>query len=221
MCLRNSLLLILATVALASGQVERGAADYPARVELGDATLAAEKLGPAVPSQQGSLYTDGYLVIEAAMFSKNRRNVSIRHEQFRLRINGAKTLVSPDTPGAVAASIKYPDWEQRRHVEVGTGMGDATVILGRPYPTERFPGDRRPTVGTVPNPVPRTPTAVDRAPDATPIEETVARAALQEGDIALPTRGCLYFRFKGKLKSIRKLELIYARPLGEAVLRIP
>jgi hypothetical protein len=42
-----------------------------------------------------------------------------------------------------------------------------------------------------------------------PIEEAIWRAALPEGLIAEHVKGCLFFRFEGKLKSIKSLDLIY------------
>jgi hypothetical protein len=42
-----------------------------------------------------------------------------------------------------------------------------------------------------------------------PIEEAISHAALPEGRIAEHVKGCLFFRFEGKLKSIKSLDLIY------------
>lgn len=205
--------------ALAAGAQdgERKPADYPVQVPVGGVILAAENLGPAVPSTLGSLYTNGYLTIEIAMFPDKARTTDVTHGQFTLRINGTKTQIPADSSGAVAASIKYPDWERRRHLEASAGMGDGVVIVGRPAPVGRFPGD--PT--TRRTPVPSTPTGLEREKDPATVEEIVARAGLPEGDLRLPVRGCLYFPYKGKLKKIKTLEVIYTGPLGEAVLRIP
>ena len=220
---RNWLLTALTVAPFLLGQEPvRKLSDYPAQVKLGGVVLGVEKLGPAIPSPGGAYYADGYLVLEAAFFSEARdQRVAISHSHFSLRINGAKTVVPPDSPGAVAASIKYPDWERRSHLEVGGGVGDGSVVIGRPQPVGRFPGDRRPVDGRVPNPVPPIENPTHGPAEAIPVEEIVDRAALVEGERVLPLWGCLYFPYKGKLKSIRKLELVYAGPLGDAVLLIP
>ncbi len=220
---RNWPVLLLAVAPLLQAEEPvRKLSDYPAHVKLGRVSLAVEKLGPAIPAPTGAYYADGYMVLEAAFFGDvPGQRAEIHHSDFRLRINGAKTLVPPDSPGSVAASIKYPDWEQRRRLEVGAGMGDASVLIGRPQPVGRFPGDRRPTEDRVPNPVPPVENPTQKKADGAPIEEIVNSAALVEGERILPVWGCLYFPYKGKLKSIRSLELVYSGPFGDAVVRIP
>ena len=150
-----------------------------------------------------------------------KRDASLAQAQFGLRINGSKSVLRPDSPGFVAASIKYADWERYRGFEATAGLGNAGVILGRPTPAERFPGDRRPTEGRTPNPVPPVQSPMETKKEQAPVEDLVKAAALPEGELVLPVSGCLYFQYKGKLKKIKKLELVYEGPLGEASVRIP
>ena len=62
-------------------------------------------------------------------------------------------------------------------------------------------------------PTPRAPDQTDSAnveqQSDLPIEQAIPRAALPEGIIADHVKGCLFFRFEGKLKSIKSLDLIY------------
>lgn len=214
---RSNLLSAVFLAALVhAGETVRKPENYPVRTKVGNLTMAAENLGPSVPTPSGGLFTTDYIVIEVALFGEGRgQTVSVTHRQFALRINGQKSLLRPDTPGAVAASIKYPDWEQQRHLEVTAGP----VIIGRPVPVERFPGDRRPTEGRVSRP--RVENPVERKPDPTSVDELVRDAALFEGEMPLPASGCLYFPYKKKMKTIKKLELVYDGPIGEGSLRLP
>ncbi len=215
---------IAAAGVLCGGEPQRPAADYPVQGHLGTFTIAAENLGPAVPSPSGSVFAQDHITIEVAVYPNGpQKRITLEHVNFALRINGKKMLLRPDSPGMVAASIKYPDWEDRARLEGTAGMGDAGVIFGRPPAVGRFPGDNRPREreGRVPNPVPKVDNPVGQKQDDTPIEETVARASLPDGEIVAPYAGCLFFPFKGKRKSIKKLELIYEGPAGEVSLRIP
>jgi hypothetical protein len=53
------------------------------------------------------------------------------------------------------------------------------------------------------------------------IDLTVALAALTEGFIEKPVHGCLFFKFQGKTKKIRSLELIYDLGEGRPKATIP
>lgn len=53
------------------------------------------------------------------------------------------------------------------------------------------------------------------------IYQTVALAALPEGSTEKPVKGCLFFRFGGRMKSIRSLELIYDPGEGKPKATIP
>jgi hypothetical protein len=218
------LCLIGAAGCVLADEPSRKPSDYPVRGQLGTFIVAAENLGPSVPSPSGSIFAQNHIAIEVAIFAQGaQKRIELAHANFALRINGKKTVLRPDTPGAVAASIKYPDWEQRGRVVGTAGIGDAGVILGRPPAVGRFPGDQRPRdrQGRVPNPVPKVDNPVERSAEDTPVEEIVMRAALPEGEIVAPYAGCLFFPFKGKMKSIKKLELIYEGPAGELSLLIP
>ena len=223
---RTGPLLIFALAVVASAQDKaRTAEDYPARMRVGEFTIAAENLGPSVPNASGGLYVDDYVVIEIAVFpAAGAKRAALSSGAFSLRINGAKGVIRPDSPDFVAAAIKYPNWERQREVVATAGMGNAGVILGRNDPVERFPGDRRPLEQRrpVPNPVPRVDSPVEQQKQQIPVEEQVRSAALPEGvDIPVPVAGALYFHYTGKMKKVKSLELLYEGPLGAGSVRIP
>jgi hypothetical protein len=96
------------------------------------------------------------------------------------------------------------------------------VILGGPQPTERFPGDpngrsrmpRPPSVDTSNPNVPQQ--------EEVPIGEAVQRSSLPEGtNLVAPFSGFLYFPFKGKLKKLKSVELLYHGDYGDTALPLP
>jgi hypothetical protein len=218
-----SLWILLPATLFSGAEPTRKPQEYPAHARVGTIIIAAENLGPSVPAPSGGIYLKDYIAIEVAVFSQSalRSTTPLSPSHFGLRINGSRSILRPDSPGFVAAALKYSDWERYRGLEARAGIGDAGVVLGRPTPTARFPGDRRPIEGRAPNPVPRVESPVQQQKEETPIDELVQTAALLEGEPVLPTSGVLYFQYKGKLKKIKKLELVYEGPSGEVSLKIP
>lgn len=199
------------------------ATDWPANAELADAALGAEFLVHSVLYQGHSAVLKDYVVVEVALYPGKRKQGRVTHGQFMLRVNMEKVPRLPQSPAMAAASVKYPDWSSGPRIMAGAGVGDAAVILGRPRPIERFPGDPRPQQDRLPQP-PRAPQPEDRSgveqePPPSP-EQVILNSALEEGDLQLPVRGCLYFPYRGNAKKIRTLELIYSGPFGEAVLKL-
>jgi len=82
-------------------------------------------------------------VLEVAIFPYALDGVNVSNSQFTLRVN-YKTILHTDSSGAVAASLKYPDWQSRPNVTAVAGVGNASVILGTPPTVARFPGDPHP-----------------------------------------------------------------------------
>jgi len=186
-------------------------ADYPLQAAAGNLTIAAEYNVRSFGSGKEAFWSPDYLIVEVAIYSTSREPVKITPNSFTLRLNNQKEALLAQSPNMVAASLKYPDWEYRPHMEAAGGVGDTGVILGRPTPTERFPGDPSTTQRRLPNPprVPQsTPGGVQTEPAKTPAEVVVA-LALPEGDRVLPVSGYVYFPFKGKPKNLKSVELVY------------
>ena len=193
--------------------------EYPVRASTPKMTIAAEYQVHSVRGRQRQMFAaEDHLVVETACYPARSEKVVVSIQHFSLRVNG-KTALLAQTPGFVAASMKYPDWERKPSVVAGAGP----VLIGRPQSVPRFPGDNRVPTTPMPNP-PKTPNPADASGvDPEPVEsgpETVIATGLEEGEITKAIAGHLYFPFRGKTKSIKSLELIYHGPAGDAVLKL-
>ncbi len=199
------------------------AASYPAQAKLETLSIGAEFLVRSFHAAGEMFFLPDYLVVEVALFPARGREMAVSAGNFSLRLNNKRTALLPQTPGMVAASLKYPDWTRRPTLIAGAGAGNAGVIVGRPEPVERFPGDTRPARTRLPRPPSapeaENPSGMEPAGRTRP-EEAVAETALPEGDISGPVSGYLYFPHQGKPKSIRSVELLYEGPAGPARLRL-
>ena len=192
--------------------------DYPVSSSLnGGFTIGAEYLVHTLPTKQGSLIANDYLVVEIAIYGAKTKTIDLNAAQFTLRVN-KKTTIEPEGPGYVAASLKYGDWENTKRLDLSGGVGNSTVVYG-PAQANRFPGD--PTVRPTPSPrVPEdNPAGLEKEPPPS-IDDRIERAWLPSGEQNPPLAGVLCFPFKGKTKSIKTLELIYKGPAGDAVLKL-
>jgi hypothetical protein len=181
---------------------------YPAHAAVPRMELAAEYLVHSLPGPRGVIFIKDYLIVEVAAYPAIS-GADWKADQFALRINKKGTGLLPQAPGMVAASVKYPNWQQRPTVIAGAGIDDKTVSIGQPPTVGRFPGDpttSRPIPSRVPEP--ESPTGEGQPLEMT-IDEICRRQALHDGSFRKPVNGFLYFEFSGKLKSIHALELLY------------
>lgn len=196
--------------------------DYPAHSAEGDLAIGADYLIHSIPTGNETFFVPDYLVVEVAVFPARGQGVEIHNRTFALRLNGKQTIY-PDPPGFAASSIKYPDWVQRKNVEVQAGNGDGGVIIGRPPVVGRFPDDPRPRQSRLPSP-PKAPNPDDRdnIDQQEPVSagDFIALSALPEGAAEKPVSGFLYFPHKGKAKSIKSVELLYQGKAGTVTLKL-
>ena len=216
-------LLLAATPLLDAGANPKPkASEYPAHAALAKLALGAEYLVRSFSGRQQTFATQDHLVVEVAVYPSPGEKLALSHGHFSLRLNGNKQVLAPVSAGFVAASLKYPDWERRPRLEGIAGAGDRGVILGRPVPTERFPGDpsgrsRLPAPPQAPESDPRG--GYERPPQVRP-EDILVEFELPSGDLSGPVAGYLYFYYKGKTKPIRSVELLYQGPAGAATLKL-
>jgi hypothetical protein len=186
----------------AKGMVPRGSPnDYQAHIQVGKLTIGAEFMRHAIPTPQGELTTEDYVVVETGLFGAPGARSTISAGDFAMRINGKKAV--PGVPyGLVLESTKDPDWvppelpsEKKGGSGLSTGGG----------------GDQ----GSAPPPPPKMPLPLVRA-----MHLKVQKAALPEGDRPLPQAGLLFFSFRGKSTSIKSVELIYTGPAGKITLTL-
>jgi hypothetical protein len=185
------------------------ASDYPASARGEGIQIGAEYLVHTLKSGDDSFFLPDYLVIEVAVYPVEGGTGTISSDQFSLRINGKKQVLWAQPPGFVAASLKYPDWTRKPALQAGAAAGNTGIILGRPAPVARYPGD---------------PEARRRLPDPPKVQQqtgdyAVTETALANGKLERPVSGYLYFEYKGKTAKIKSLELIYRS--GEKTIAVP
>ena len=176
-------------------------AEYQAHAQAGTVTIAAEFTGHGVPTPQGALANEDYVVVEMGFFGPEGARFKLAADDFSLRINGKKAL--PSQPyGVVLGSLKDPEWEPPAETKKSkTGMSGGG-------------GGGQGESNEPPTP-PKMPFPARRA-----MEQRVQKATLPEGDRALPVAGLIYFQYRGKTKDIRSIELIYTGPAGKATLTL-
>jgi len=174
--------------------------DYQAQAHAGTVTIAAEFAGHSVPTLEGTLSTEDYVVVETGLFGSPGGRIKLSSDEFSLRINGNKTLLPSQPYGLVIASVKDPEWEPPAST---SSKSKTSLNTGGKSDTNEPP------------PPVKIPIEVQRA-----MAQHVQKASLPEGDRALPVAGLLFFRYGGKTKNIRSMELIYAGSAGDATLAL-
>jgi hypothetical protein len=201
------LLLLAAAVAIGQGTDPKPKAeDYDVHAETPKGALGAESMVHSFSGQGQTYIAKDYLVIEVALYPPKDETIQVHSFDFSLRING-KTTLQPVSPSVVASALQHPDWQQQdRHVAAGAGVGNTSVILGRPT-ASRIPG------GPEPQRLPRTSDPVDHSGiDREPrikAEELVVQTALPEDPHRGPISGYIYFPYKGKPSAIKSLDLLF------------
>ncbi|MBY0503777.1 MAG: hypothetical protein K2X03_07700 [Bryobacteraceae bacterium] len=158
----------------------------------------AELCGHTVPHAGTTYFTPNHLVVEVEVLPDRASPIRLSASQFQLRVNGKKELLATETPGMVANSLKYEDWNQGPRLQGQAGP----VVLGAPRTQPRFPGAPQPQ----PRPLPQT--TPEKEPAKTDAE-AVEEAALPEGPTLGPTKGLIYFPYRGKMKSLKSATLLW------------
>ncbi len=171
--------------------------DYQSRGKAGNVTIAAEFKGHAIPTEEATLKSEEYIVVEVGLYGPAGERLTISFDNFSLRLNGKKDVL-PSVPfGLVLATVKDPEWQPpKSESKPKTSFGGS----GQPGESEPY---REPKV----------PLELQRA-----MGKRVQKATLAEGDRALPQAGLLYFQYRGKTQKIHSVELIYSGPAGQATI---
>jgi len=192
--------------------------DYEVHAQARTAAIGAEFTVHSFSRGEDSYLAKDYLVVEVALYPPKGQTFEVQDANFNLRLNGKKQLLEPQPPTMVAAELRHPEWEQPTGVrpEVGVGVGNTGVILGAPRANPNpFPGSQAP--GTPSPPIHRPGDDPDglRTPPVK-ADELLLETALVEGPHHSPISGFLYFPYRGKISSIKTLELLYE----DAVLKL-
>ncbi|HKW97881.1 MAG TPA: hypothetical protein VJN43_09100 [Bryobacteraceae bacterium] len=168
-------------------------ADYQFHAQAGNLTLAAEFTGHNVGTPEGTLTTEDYVVVEAAIYGPDGARTTLSPTDFTIRINKKK----PETAqpyGLVVSTLKDFQLEptaaeQKEKTSVSTGGGQKDNSPPPPF----------------------------RVPDAVRHEWRIRlqKISMPEGDRALPKAGLLYFPYRGKTDKIQSIELTYNGPAGK------
>lgn len=175
--------------------------DYQAHAQVGTMTIGAEFMRHGIPTPQGALSTEDYVVVEAGFFGAEKVRLSVG--DFTLKINGKKAL--PGLPyGMVLSNVKDPEWEPPI---AATAKPKGGIMKG---------GDEGGGGGD------KTPPSAPKMsmPEQHAMEQKVIKGALPEGDRTPPVAGLLFFSFRGRSSSIQSVELIYSGPAGKATLAL-
>ncbi len=178
--------------------VRAGAADYQNQAQVGTLMLAADFVGHSVPTIQGPLSSEDYVAVEVAFLGGADTKVKISFQDFSVRINGKKTVISSQQYGLVMKSLSDPEWispvveESKSKGGISTGGGGG--------------GDPKPSAPKMPFPLRRA------------MEQRAQKSALPEGERPLPIAGLIFFPYRGKDQSIQIVELMYAGGAGTATL---
>ncbi|MGO9241214.1 MAG: hypothetical protein ACLQBJ_10425 [Bryobacteraceae bacterium] len=175
-------------------------ADYQAHAQVGTVTLAAEFARHTVPTMERPFNDEDYVAVEVGLFGPAGARARISADDFSLRVNGKKTPLPSRQFELVRSSLKDPEWQPPDEGEKKSKGGISTGGSGN--------GDPPPTPAHMPFEMQRA------------MELLVKKAALPEGDRALPQAGVLFFNYRGKTTAIRSLELIYEGPVGKASLTL-
>src|ERR1700733_15913467 len=178
------------------------ASEYQAHGMAGTVTIGAEFAGHSVTTPDHTYSSEDYIVVEAGLFGPPGAQAMLARGDFSLRVNGKK-VASPSEPyELVFHSLKDPEWqppeskeEKQSSTSINSGGGGG--------------GDKLPPIP------PKMPFPLRRA-----MEQHVQKAAMQEGDRLLPQAGLLFFLYRGKVESIKSLELIYSGAAGTATLTL-
>lgn len=176
--------------------------DYQYQVKVGMVTMGAEFAEHSVPTPEGPLSNENFVVVEVGMFGPPGARLTLSPDQFSLRINGKKPTPSSQFE-LVLKGLKDPTWEAP---ELANAEPKSKGGL-----TSGNSGGSDITQPALP-PIIHVPIELQRS-----WNKRAEKASLPEGDRALPQAGLLFFQHSGKVKSA---ELLYEGPAGKAKLAI-
>jgi hypothetical protein len=179
--------------------------EYQSQAKAGMVTIGAEFMGHAVPTPEQPLTSEDYVVVEAGFFGPSDGKIRLSRDDFSLRVNGKKTLLTSEPYELVFHSLKDPEWQPPDSGEAKESKGGLTT----------GGGGANGAPASAPPPPPKMPFPLRRA-----MEQHVQKAAMQEGERPLPQAGLLFFQYRGKAESIKSLELVYTGAAGKATVEL-
>jgi hypothetical protein len=148
------------------------------------------------------LNDEDYVSVELGVYGPPEARLQLSAEDFSLRINGKKSALPSRPYGMILSSLKDPEY-----IPPEAPVAKSKTSLGG-----SMGGGEKPDANAPPPPIP---IGVQRA-----MAQRVRKAALPEGDRALPIAGVLFFQYRGKVKNIESMELVYSGSAGKATLSL-
>ena len=176
--------------------------DYQAHAQVGNVTIAADFTEHAISTPEATLSSEEFVAVEVGFFGPADARLKLSHEDFTLHITGKKTPVPAVQYGIVFRSLKDPEWQPPE--PPAAAKSKTGINTGGEGGQDNSP----------PPPV-HIPIEVERA-----MQQRVQKAALPEGERALPAAGLIFFQYRGKTKNIKSIELVYEGPAGKTSLRL-
>lgn len=181
------------------------ATEYQAHATAGNITIGAEFAGHSVPKPEGPLSTEEFVVVEAGIFGAADSKTVLSIEDFSLRINGKKAVLTSQPYGFVTRSLRDPVWQAAQEVEAKENKSKSGLSTGGGAGGNQDQSSM-PVVIHVPIEMQRS------------MAEYVRKSSLPIGERPLPQAGLLFFRYAGRAQSIHSVELIYSGAAGKASL---
>jgi len=178
--------------------------DYGSQGKAGDITVGAEFSGHTIPTPDGPLSSEEYIVIEAGFFGASGSRLKLAQSDFSLRVNGSKKTIASEPFALVLSTVKDPEWAPPDPEKSSTKLAGLSTHSGGPGAGQQDAG---------PPKVPKPPFDVQRK-----LELRVKKISMPEGERPLPQAGLIYFKYRGKEKGIRSLELIYEGAAGSVTI---
>ena len=178
-------------------------ADYQAQAKVGNVTIGAEFTGHGIPNPRQPLNSEDYVAVEVGLFGPPDARFTIGVAEFSLRINGKKVPIPNQPWGLVAKGVRDLEWVS------------PDAVPGAPKSKGSVGGAGGGAASEPPPVTPKVPIDVLRG-----WQMAVRNSALAQGDRALPQAGLIFFPYRGKVDSIRSLELTYEGPAGTATLTL-
>lgn len=191
--------------------------DYQVHTQAKNVAIGAEYTVHSFSRGEQMFIANDYLVVEVALFPPKGTAFDVQRGDFSLRINKKEPLDAAE-PRYVVADMEHPEWKPQRdglHAEGAADLGNIGVAINPPQANPNpIPGSR--TAGpSPPVEIPKdNPSGVSKQ-QVDPSALLLA-TALEEGQHHAPVSGFVYFPFRGNLKSIKTLELLYQ----DAVLKL-
>jgi hypothetical protein len=185
-------------------------ADYQSHGDAEKVRIGAEFFQHTVPSPQGSLNNEDFIVVEAGLFGPTGAHLVISPLDFSLRLNQKKNPLASAPYELVFKSLKDPEWEPPELANADPKAGKTSIGSSGAGKSGLSTGG-----GGEPPPVIHVPIKLQRDWEA-----RVKKQAFPEGDRTLPQAGLLFFGYRSKATSIHSLELIYSGPGGKAVIEL-